>query len=136
MVGYNDAITKRRDKEMTNINEQNKIEKIKNKYLTVEPTNADKLRKLDRKVRRPANLFAYIFGVFASLILGTGMCLSMKVIGANLNIALGIAIGVFGIVLCVANYYIYKAILKSRKNKYQQQILNLCDEALGNETIE
>lgn len=121
---------------MTNINEQNKIEKIKNKYLNAEPTNADKLRELDRKVRRPASLFAYIFGVFASLILGTGMCLSMKVIGASLNIGLGIAVGVFGIVLCVANFYIYKAILKSRKNKYQQQILDLCDEALGNKTIE
>ncbi len=116
---------------MINFNEQNSIEKIKNKYLTLDPTNADKLRELDRKVHRPANLFAIIFGIFASLVLGTEMCLSMKVIGASLNIWLGIVIGVFGIALCVANYYIYKVILKSRKAKYQQQILELCDEALG-----
>lgn len=127
---------KRRDKEMTNINELNKIEKIKDKYLSKKPSNADKVRELDRKVRRPANIFAYVFGVISSLILGTGMCLSMKVIGENLNIGLGIAIGVLGIVLCVVNYYIYKAILKKRKNKYQQQILDLCNEALGNESIE
>lgn len=116
---------------MTNIKEQNTIEKIKNKYSTIDPSNADKLRNLDRKVHRPANLFAIIFGIFASLVLGTGMCLSMKVIGASLNIWLGISIGLLGIALCVANYYIYKAIIKSRKAKYQQQILDLCDEALG-----
>jgi len=56
-------------------------EKIAAEY-TVKPTSKlVALKKLDRRARRTAALFAYIFGIAGALILGTGMSLCMGVIG-------------------------------------------------------
>ena len=110
-------------------NQINQINKIKEDYIEKEQTNFDKLKELDKKVKRPAQIFAYVFGSISSLILGTGMCLAMKVIGNAM--ALGIVIGVVGIALVSANYFIYKKILSSRKNKYKNQVLELADEVLN-----
>ena len=110
-------------------NQINQINKIREDYIEKEQTNFDKLKELDKKVKRPAQIFAYVFGSVSSLILGTGMCLAMKVIGNAM--ALGIVIGVVGIALVSANYFIYKKILSSRKNKYKNQVLALADEVLN-----
>ena len=56
----------------------------------------------------------------------------MKVIG-NMEAA-GIAVGAVGIVAVCVNYFIYKAIIKRRKNKYSDQILKLSDELLNKNT--
>ncbi len=110
-------------------NQINQINKIRENYIEKERTNFDKLKELDKKVKRPAQIFAYVFGSISSLVLGTGMCLAMKVIGNAM--ALGIVIGVVGIALVSANYFIYKKILSSRKNKYKNQVLELADDALN-----
>lgn len=93
-------------------------------------TKLEKLRKLDASVRRPAEIFAYVFGILGALVLGVGMCLAMEVIASLMP--LGIAVGVVGIAMVSANYFIYRAILKSRKHKYAKEILTLSDELLQN----
>lgn len=109
---------------------KNYAEKIKNDYSPKEPTKMDELRALDKKVRMPAQIFAWVFGTIAVLILGTGMCFSLKAIG-DLFIP-GIIVGCIGIALCIANYFIYNAILKARKQKYGERILALSNELLNN----
>lgn len=109
--------------------EKQRAAAIRGNYEDKQPSKIDELRKLDGKVKRPADVTAYVLGVIASLVLGTGMCLAMNVIG-NLP-AVGIVIGVVGIALMVANYFIYKAILKARKKKYGAQILKLSDEIIN-----
>lgn len=104
------------------------VEKIRNQYTQAEATKLDELKALDRKVKRPASIFAYVFGVVGALVLGTGMCLAMKIIGDLM--ALGIVVGVAGIAMVSLTYPIYKAILKSRKNKYSSKILELTNELL------
>ena len=112
---------------------QTTIEKIRADYTEKEMTKLDELKALDRKVKLPANIFAYVFGSLSSLVLGTGMCFAMKVIGASLSFAtpLGVGIGLLGILLVSINYPIYKAILKSRKNKYAKQIVELSNSLLN-----
>ena len=109
------------------------IERIRASYTEKEITKLDELKKLDKKVKRPAQIFAYVFGSISSLVLGTGMCLAMKVIGASLSFAmpLGIGVGLLGILLVSINYPMYKKILKSRKEKYAQQIFELSDSLLN-----
>lgn len=109
------------------------IEKIRASYTQKESSKVEKLKKLDKKVKRPAIIFAYVFGTLSSLVLGTGMCLAMKVIFASLSFVmpLGIGIGLLGILLVSINYPIYKAILSSRKNKYANQIFELSDSILN-----
>ena len=107
------------------------VENIRSQYepKSEQLTKLEQLRKLDRKVRRPASLFAYVFGAAGALVLGTGMCLAMKII-ANMMV-LGIVVGVIGIAMVSANYFIYKAILAHRKKKYAQSVLQLSDELLN-----
>ena len=105
------------------------IERIRASYTEKETTQLDKLKSLDKKVKRPAQIFAYVYGSLSSLVLGTGMCLAMKVIGNSM--ALGIGIGLAGIALTLTTYPIFKAILKRRKNKYAKQIFELSDSLLN-----
>ncbi|MDE6371993.1 MAG: dihydropteridine reductase [Clostridia bacterium] len=102
------------------------VNKIRDSYCEKPVTKLDELRSLDKKVKRPAKIFAYIFGVVGALVLGTGMCLAMKVLGDLM--ALGIVVGVVGIVMVSVNYLIYKQILKKRKSKYCRKILELSEE--------
>ena len=109
------------------------IEKIRASYTEKEITKFDELKELDKKVKRPAQVFAYVFGSISSLVLGTGMCFAMKVIGATLSFAmpLGIGVGLLGILLVSINYPLYKSILKKRKNKYAPKIFELSDSLLN-----
>ena len=109
------------------------IERIRNSYMEKEVTKLDELKELDKKVKRPATATAYTVGTAASLILGTGMCLAMKVIGAGLSFAmpLGIGVGLVGMFLAAVNYPMYKKILKNRKDKYSKQIFELSDSLLN-----
>lgn len=105
-----------------------------NTYGEKQTTKIDELKKLDKKVKTPAIAFAYIFGIIAALILGTGMCLAMNVIGGTtVWMIVGIVVGVVGIILCCANYPIYKTLLSSRKKKYSEEIIDLSNEILNNQ---
>lgn len=105
-------------------------EKIASEYAPKETRKAVALKKLDNRAKRPANIFAYAFGVVATLLLGVGMCLSMKIIGdgSALFTALGIVVGVIGIVGVSVNYPIYKKILENSKKKYSADIIALANE--------
>ena len=109
--------------------EQQTIERIRASYTEKEITKLDELKALDKKVKRPAQIFAYVYGSVSSLVLGTGMCLAMKVIGNSM--ALGVGIGLVGIALALSTYPIFKAMLKRRRNKYAKQIFELSDGLLN-----
>ena len=108
------------------------VNQIKEGYEPKTKTKYDELIALNRRVELPAYIFAYTFGVIASLVLGLGMCLAMQVIGTGaLFMALGIVIGVIGIALVSVNYPLFLAIMKSRKKKYAEKIIALSDELLS-----
>lgn len=104
---------------------------IRESYGERRETDLEKLRRLDEKVKRPADILAYTLGVIGALILGVGMCICMGVLGASNLFALGIVVGVAGIAVVVANYFIYRAVLNSRKKKYSAEVLALSDRILG-----
>lgn len=113
------------------------VEKIRTKYVEKKDSSLDELRKLDKKVKTPAEVFAYIFGSISALIMGAGMSLVMTDVATLLGLGdmtvLGIAVGVVGMVLAIVNYPIYKGILSSRKNKYADKILALSNKILSEE---
>lgn len=106
----------------------NKIyaEAIVNEYSEKKESKVMALKKLDRKAKLSANIFAYSFGIIMSLVLGFGMCLSMEVIGDN--VVLGIIIGIIGIIGVGLNYPIYKKILEESKKKYSYDIITLANQ--------
>ena len=105
-------------------------EAIANEYAPKDASKVVALRKLDRRAKSPANIFAYSFGVGMTMVLGLGMCLSMGVIGNGglLMTGAGILLGVLGIVGVGVNYPIYKKLLASGKEKYAFEIIQLARE--------
>lgn len=105
-------------------------ESIANEYAEKDERKVVALKKLDKKAKRPSNIFAYTFGIISALVLGVGMCLSMKVIGggSTLTVAIGIVVGLIGIAMASVNYPIYKKLLKKGKDKYSADILRLAKE--------
>ena len=110
-------------------------EQIANEYAPKQTSKVKALKKLDAKAKNPANIVAYTLGVVSSLVLGTGMCLSMGVIGSGtpLMMALGIVVGCFGILGVSVNYLLYKKILAKSKNKYATDIIRLANEIVNEE---
>ena len=110
------------------------VQKIRTQYTEKSDMRLDELKKLDAKVKRPANVFGYTFGSISAIIMGSGMSLVMTDIGAmigmNETMVPGIVIGVIGMVMALANYPIYKSILTSRKAKYADKIIALSNEML------
>ena len=117
-------------------------EKIRARYTDAPKSDMDALKALDRRVRRPAATFAYIFGSVASLVMGTGMCFAMNVIPAGNYCGItvsedmmipGIIIGTLGIVACALTYPLYKGIRNARRRKYASRILTLTDKILDSD---
>lgn len=119
-----------------NRNEKKTAEKIRNKYVEEQATDLDALRELDVKVKRPANIFSYIFGGISAIIMGAGMSLIMTDIADQIGLGIdplipGIVIGVVGMFMALINYPIHKGIMKSRKKKYASEILALSDKIMN-----
>lgn len=105
-------------------------EALVSEYAPKDASKVMALKKLDRKAKSTANIFAYTFGVVMVLVLGVGMCLSMKVVGdgSTLTTAVGIAAGLVGIAGVGVNYPIYKRLLEKGKKKYAFEIIQLARE--------
>ena len=104
-------------------------ESIAKEYAPKDSSKIVALRKLDRKAKMPATIFTYTFGIISSLVLGTGMCFAMQVIGGGMiGMVIGILVGVIGIVGCGVNYPIYKKMLENGKKKYAYEIMELARE--------
>ncbi len=119
---------------MNNQDKKFLAQKIRTQYTAKTATELDELRALDKKVKRPANAFAYIFGSLAAIIMGCGMSLVMTDIGSTVGIAdpmlYGIIIGVAGMLLAIVNYPIFRGILNSRKKKYADKIIVLSEKLI------
>lgn len=105
-------------------------EQLANEYSHKDTSKVVALKKLDAKAKRPANIFAYTFGIITSLIAGVGMCLSMRVIGdgSTQMFILGIVVGIIGFLGMGVNYPIFKKLLEKGKEKYAFEIITLAKE--------
>ena len=114
------------------------VQKIRTQYTEKDNTQLDELKQLDAKVKRPANVFAYVFGSIGAIIMGTGMSLVMtdigSVIGMENALVPGIIIGIVGMLMAIINYPVYKQILGTRRRKYADEIIALSDKITKTET--
>ena len=121
---------------MNNNDREFLVQKIRTQYTEKEHTQLDELKELDAKVKRPANVFAYVFGSISAIIMGSGMSLVMTDLGEMLGMenamVPGIVIGVIGMIMAIATYPIYKKMLASRRAKYADRIMELSDKIMGN----
>lgn len=120
---------------MNNKDTEYLVRSIRTKYTERSHTELDELIALDKKAKRPADIFAYILGSVGALVMGAGMSLVMTDIGATLGIASpfapGIVIGILGMALAIINYPIYRTILTSRRKKFAGRVNELSDKLLN-----
>ena len=110
------------------------VQKIRSQYTEKESTKLDELKALDKKVKKPANVFAYVFGSFGAVIMGAGMSLVMTELGETLGMGdamvPGVIVGVIGLILVLINYPMYKKFLEKRKEKYAERIIELSNKLM------
>lgn len=110
------------------------VERIRTSYVEKQDSELDELKALDKKVKRPVNIFAYALGTVSSLIMGSGMSLVMTDIGKTIGIEEpmipGIAVGIAGLCIAIINYPIYKKLLEERKKKYAEKIIEISDRIM------
>lgn len=113
------------------------VKKVRDEYAEKRPDKLDEFRALDKKAKLPAAITAYVLGIMGALMTGAGVCLILKIFGASLSFAmpLGIAAGCAGIVLLIADAFIYRAVLRAGKRKYGAKIVALGDELLGDRSL-
>lgn len=119
-----------------NKNEQMMAQKIRDKYTDKTPNDVERLRELDAKVRRPAAVFAYIYGSISAVIMGAGMSLIMTDIADIIGMSgdamiLGLILGIAGMAMALLTYPLYKGILASRKRKYGSRVLELSNKIIN-----
>lgn len=119
--------------------EQEEIKKIREKYVTKEPTDAEdkmaRLRELDASVTKKGTIVSLIIGILGSLILGTGMSFAMTELGDFLGsqttaMLVGIAVGLVGMVAVALAYPIYNLITKKERERIAPEILRLTEELM------
>ncbi len=112
---------------------QQEVEEIRNAYLPKQEDKMDQLRKLHALPTQKAQAASIALGVIGALILGTGMSLCMTDLGAALGglaMAVGIPVGIAGIVLVALAYPVFKRRLKKERERIAPEVLRLTDELL------
>ena len=117
--------------------EQAEIKRIREKYTPPAQTEdkMETLRRLDAKVTDKATRAALTVGILGALIMGAGMSLIMTELGALLGsfflaVAVGLALGITGILLVCLAYPIYNRTLQKGREKAAPEILRLTDDLL------
>ena len=112
---------------------QQEVEAIRNAYLPKEEDKMEQLRKLHAMPTQKAQAISLAIGIIGTLILGTGLSLCMTELGAALGrfaMALGIVVGLIGMVMVAAAYPMYNRTLKTERQKIAPEIFKLTDELM------
>ncbi len=121
--------------------EQAELKKIREKYMAeTRSSEIDKMaeiRKLDASVTKGAMIFSLCTGIIGTLIMGLGMSFIMsdlkEIFGSHkdLAMALGIVIGLVGMVAVLIAYPLYQHISEKKRKKVAPEILRLTDELMS-----
>jgi len=110
------------------------VQKIRTQYTEKQHTELDELKALDARVKKPANVFACIYGSVGAVIMGAGMSLVMTDIGAMIGLTAvlvpGIAVGVVGMGIVLTTYPIHKKILNARRKRFAPQVMELSEKLM------
>ncbi len=112
------------------------VQKIRTQYTEKEHSGLEELKRLNARVKRPANIFAWAFGTVGAMVMGVGMSLVM---GLGMCCCLawsgvwfipGIIIGLIGIVGIALAYPAYTHITQKERERIAPEILRLTDELM------
>lgn len=108
--------------------ENKEIKKIREKYTSPDEREArlEQLRRLDASVHNKAAILSLIVGIIGALILGFGMSCVLVYDW----FAVGIAVGIIGLIITILAYPIYKIKAEKLRKEIAPAILKLTDELM------
>ena len=110
------------------------VESIKKKYLPHEESKLETLKRLDYRVQMAGTIESLCIGIVGALIFGIGMCFGLDVFaGADW---LAVLFCVFGSIIMIPAYPIYKTIANKTRTKLSPEILRLSEEIIKSQKIE
>lgn len=107
--------------------ERREIEGIRRQYSPSAETGVERLKKLDRQVKRFPQIAAISLGTVGVLIFGLGLCMILE---WQMTLQ-GIFVAIPGAAATAAAYPVHQALLARGKRKHGAEILRLSDELLG-----
>ncbi len=118
--------------------DQDEIRRIREKYTprTEKEDKMERLRRLDASVSKKAQTVSLVIGVIGTLILGCGMSLAMTELYAALGMtagvamAVGIPIGIVGIILVALAYPAYTLVTRRERERIAPEVLRLTEELM------
>lgn len=118
------TLSLKRDRKQKHKQELNKLERQAEETLNA-------LNGLQKSKTTGASVFAYLFGITATLLLGGGMCLTMLIENSIPALIGGIVLGIVGLALCGVNYVIYSKLV-AKKTKEVLPVIDDNEEKLAN----
>lgn len=109
-------------------NQQEEINNIRQKYIPMENSKMEQLRRLDSSVTEKSMTVSLTVGIISTLVFGFGICCTT--VWADKLFILGIIIGIIGIAGITAAYPLYNYITKKEREKTAPLILKLTDELM------
>ena len=119
--------------------QQAEVERIRKKYVQLQQTKMEQLRKLDQSASRKAQAWAITLGTIGALVMGCGMSLVMTELGSRIGelaMVIGIVVGIVGMILVALAYPVYNRILSRERQRIAPEILRLSDELINGVTSE
>lgn len=120
------------DKDTFNYNysaiNREEIEKIRNKYISTQETNFEKLKRIDMKVINISTISSIFFGLIGAFIFSVGLILSLNFA----KYSAGLIFSLTGFILMALTPLVYNVILSKMKKKYAPEILELSEKLLNN----
>ena len=112
--------------------ENKEVQEIRKKYLPDGENKLEELKRLDKRVQESGMLEALVVGVLGFLIFGTGVCLTIGVIGSGIwMVIMGIFLGIIGAAGMIAAYPLYCVVFNKRKAELTPRILELATQLSG-----
>lgn len=109
--------------------ENKEIQEIRKKYLHQGENKLEELKRLDRQVQESGIVESLVVGVIGFLLFGTGVCLTIGVIGSGIWMAvLGVLLGIVGAAGMIVAYPLYRKVFHKRKAELTPRILELVAE--------
>ncbi len=107
---------------------QEEVQRIRSRYMPAEEDKMETLRRLDASVTKKGTAVSLVLGLVSALVLGSGMSCCMVWGGALF--AVGIIVGLVGIVGIALAYPVYKRITEKERERIAPEIIRLTDELM------
>lgn len=112
--------------------ERREVEYILSQYASPNSSRVERIKKLDKKVKRLPMVVAITLGVCGALMFGLGMSMVLE---WNLLVAGSIVCGAGCLPMVVASF-VYNKLYSYQKKKYGAEIIKLSSELLNGENKE